>query len=61
MNIYVGNLSYDITVEDLRLAFEQFGAVESVNVIKEKFSGQSKDLDLSKCLPKLKDRLLLMA
>ena len=42
MNIYVGNLSYDITAEDLRLAFEQFGAVESVNVIKDKFSGQSK-------------------
>ena len=42
MNIYVGNFSYDITVEDLRLAFEHFGAVESVNVIKDKYSGQSK-------------------
>ena len=42
MNIYVGNLSYEITEEDLRLAFEQFGAVESVNIIKDKFSGQSK-------------------
>jgi RNA recognition motif-containing protein len=42
MNIYVGNLSYEITEEDLRLAFEQFGTVESVNIIKDKFSGQSK-------------------
>ena len=42
MNIYVGNLSYEITEEDLRLAFGQFGAVESANIIKDKFSGQSK-------------------
>jgi RNA recognition motif-containing protein len=42
MNIYVGNLSYDITEEDLRLAFEQFGAVESINIINDKFSGRSK-------------------
>ena len=42
MNIYVGNLSYEITDEDLRLFFEQFGAVESVNIIKDKFSGQAK-------------------
>ena len=42
MNIYVGNLSYETTAEDLRLAFEQFGTVESVNIIKDKFSGQSK-------------------
>jgi RNA recognition motif-containing protein len=42
MNIYVGNLSYEITEDDLWLAFEQFGAVESVNIIKDKFSGQSK-------------------
>ena len=42
MNIYVGNLPYDLKEEDLRSAFEQFGAVESVNIIKDKFSGQSK-------------------
>jgi RNA recognition motif-containing protein len=42
MNIYVGNLPYEITEEDLRLAFGQFGAVESVTIIKDKFSGQSK-------------------
>jgi RNA recognition motif-containing protein len=42
MNIYVGNLSYEVTEEDLRLAFEPFGQVESVNVIKDKYTGQSK-------------------
>ena len=42
MNIYVGKLSYEVTEEDLRLAFEPFGQVESVTVIKDKHSGQSK-------------------
>ena len=42
MNIYVGNLSSDVTEADLRYAFEAFGAVASVNVIQDKVSGQSK-------------------
>ncbi len=42
MNIYVGNMSYEITEEDLRLAFEAFGQVESANIIKDKYSGESK-------------------
>ena len=42
MNIYVGKLSYEVTEEDLRLAFEPFGQVESVAIIKNKRSGQSK-------------------
>jgi RNA recognition motif-containing protein len=42
MKIYAGNLSYDVTEEDLRLAFEAFGKVESVTIIKDKYSGQSK-------------------
>ncbi len=40
MNIYVGNLSYDVTEADLRAAFEAFGAVASVNIIKDQYSGQ---------------------
>ena len=40
MNIYVGNLSHDVAEEDLRQAFEAFGQVESVNIIKDKFSGE---------------------
>ena len=42
MNIYVGNLSYEATEEDLQQAFEGFGQVESVNIIKDKYSGRSK-------------------
>ncbi|NVL91573.1 MAG: RNA-binding protein [Desulfobacterales bacterium] len=42
MNIYVGNLSYEVTEEDLQQAFEAFGQVESVRIIKDKYSGQSK-------------------
>jgi len=42
MNIYVGNLAYDITEDDLQKAFEAFGQVTSVNIIKDKFSGRSR-------------------
>ena len=42
MNIYVGNLAYSITEEDLKKAFEAFGEVASVNVIKDQYSNQSK-------------------
>ena len=42
MNIYVGNLSHDVTDEDLRQEFETFGQVESATVIKDKFSGDSR-------------------
>ena len=42
MNIYIGNLSRDVTDEDLREAFEAFGSVDSVNVIKDRFSGESR-------------------
>ncbi len=40
MNIYVGNLSREVTEEELRQAFEAFGQVTSVNIIKDKYSGQ---------------------
>ncbi len=42
MNIYAGNLSLEVTEEDLRQAFEAFGQVESVTVIKDKFTGESR-------------------
>jgi RNA recognition motif-containing protein len=42
MNIYVGNLDYGVTENDLKDAFAEFGEIESVNIIKDKFSGQSK-------------------
>jgi RNA recognition motif-containing protein len=42
MNIYVGNLSREANEDDLKKAFESFGQVESANVIKDKFSRESK-------------------
>ena len=42
MKIYVGNLSYDVTEEELRQEFQAFGGVESVNIISDKYSGRSK-------------------
>ncbi len=42
MNIYVGNLAPETTEDDLRQAFEAFGQVENANVIKDKYSGESK-------------------
>lgn len=42
MNIYVGNLSYGVTEEDLKEAFESFGEVETAKIIKDRYSGESK-------------------
>jgi len=42
MNIYVGNLSYNASEEDLRSAFAAYGQVASVTIIKDKFSGESR-------------------
>ena len=42
MNIYVGNLANQASEDDLRQAFEGFGQVESVNIIKDRFSGESR-------------------
>ncbi len=40
MNIYVGNISKEVTEDALREAFEEFGQVLSVTLIKDKFSGE---------------------
>jgi RNA recognition motif-containing protein len=42
MNIYVGNLAYGISEDDLKQAFSQYGEVTSANLITDKYSGQSK-------------------
>ena len=42
MNIYVGNLSFNVTEEDLRGAFQAHGTVEKASVITDKISGQSR-------------------
>lgn len=41
-NIYVGNLSFDTTEEDIREAFAQYGQVEAVNIIKDRETGRSR-------------------
>jgi RNA recognition motif-containing protein len=40
--LYVGNLSYDMTDSDLQTLFEQFGAVQSVQIIMDRDTGRSK-------------------
>ena len=42
MKIYVGNLSYEVTEEDLRQEFKAFGEVASVDIIIDKDSGRPK-------------------
>ena len=42
MNMYIGNLAHDVTEDDLRNAFSEFGEVASVKIIIDKFSGRSK-------------------
>lgn len=42
MNIYVGNLPYNITEEELRSTFEEFGNITEVTIIQDRMTGQSK-------------------
>ena len=42
MNIYVGNLSFDLTEDELRQAFGSYGQVDSVKIIMDRYSGRSK-------------------
>ncbi len=42
MNIYVGNLAFGVTDDDLRQLFAAYGDVETASVIKDRFSGESR-------------------
>jgi RNA recognition motif-containing protein len=42
MNIYVGNLHFNVSEDELRKAFEEYGEVSSVKIISDKYSGRSK-------------------
>jgi RNA recognition motif-containing protein len=42
VNIYVGNLSREVTEDELRKEFEAYGQVTSVNIIKDRYSGESR-------------------
>ena len=64
MNIFVAKLNFDTSESTLRNAFEEFGPVDSVKIITDKFSGRSKgygfvempnDEDASKAIDALND------
>jgi RNA recognition motif-containing protein len=42
MNIYIGNLSYDLSENEMAQLFEEFGEVTSCKIITDKFTGRSK-------------------
>ena len=42
MKIYVGKLSLKVNEDDLKQAFEAYGKVEEVKVIKDKYTGESR-------------------
>ena len=54
MNIYVGNLAYEVTEADVKKEFEAFGEVSSVSIIKDTYSGQSKGFGFVE-MPKLNE------
>jgi cold-inducible RNA-binding protein len=41
-NLYVGNLSYDTTEDTLRTLFAEFGEIESVNLVTDRYTGRSR-------------------
>jgi cold-inducible RNA-binding protein len=41
-NLYVGNLSYDTTEDTLRALFAEFGEIESVSLITDRYTGRSR-------------------
>ena len=43
MNIYVGNIPRSATEAELKAAFEAFGQVATVSIIKDRMSGQSRE------------------
>ncbi len=42
MKIYIGNMSYEVTEDDLRQMFGEYGEVQSASIIMDKISGRSK-------------------
>jgi RNA recognition motif-containing protein len=42
MNIYVGNLDFKVEENDLKVVFEEYGSVEEVRIIKDKYNGRSR-------------------
>lgn len=42
MNIYIGQLPYSVSEDELREVFSEYGEIASLNLVKDRFSGQSK-------------------
>jgi len=42
MNLYIGNLSYDVEENDLEDEFKEFGEIKSVKIIRDRETGRSK-------------------
>ena len=42
MNIFVGNLAFSTTDRDLRQLFEPYGVVDTINIITDRYTGQSR-------------------
>ena len=42
MNIFVGNLAFNATDHDIRQLFEPYGAVDTINIITDRYTGQSR-------------------
>jgi len=59
MNIYVGNLSSNTTEDDLRQEFETFGAITSVQIIKDRYSNESRGFGFIE-MPKKDEALAAM-
>jgi RNA recognition motif-containing protein len=60
MNIYVGNLAFEVTDEELRQLFATYGDVQSASVVKDRFSGESRGFGFVE-MPARKDAETAMA
>jgi len=49
VKIYVGNLSYDVTEDELRTEFAPFGKVESISIPTDRYSNKPRGLPLLRC------------
>ena len=61
MKIFIGNLSYNVTEEDLRQAFEAFGKVTSTSVVKDQVSDRSKGFGFAEMPDKAEARPAIAA
>ena len=59
MNIYIGNLAHDVTDDDLKEAFEVYGKLISVNVIKNKRNGDHRGFGFVEMLSEEESKLAI--